>query len=214
MAKTIPEFKLWPLQQVLVSNIRSSVVALTAAVIAVLLGRVPQSCGTQCRAGQQSSARDCPAQRAWSFARRDCTAAAVGEFSARPRRVSAWTWCCELYASGAACQLADSYTACERRSCCCHFGVTLPLVFGVTLLCGLLPSWLVFRRNTATNLQAGHSAGASVSDSRMSKTLLVSQTAMAVLLLSAAHFFLRCFSGCVPLLRECSHNTSRWRRSI
>ena len=67
------------------------------------------------------------------------------------------------------------------------------LVFAVTLVCGLAPSWLVLRRNTAASLKAGHSVGASAADGRMSKVLLVSQTAIAVVLLSAASLLLAVF---------------------
>jgi predicted permease len=70
---------------------------------------------------------------------------------------------------------------------------TLPLVFIVTLLCGLLPSWLILRRNTSANLQSGHAVGASSSDARIGRILLVSQTAVTVLLLSAASLLLAVF---------------------
>jgi predicted permease len=81
----------------------------------------------------------------------------------------------------------------ESGSIALRIGLTVPLVFAVTLLCGLLPSWIVLRRNTSATLQAGHSVGASASDSRMGKVLLVSQTAIAVLLLSASALLLTVF---------------------
>jgi predicted permease len=67
------------------------------------------------------------------------------------------------------------------------------LVLAVTLVCGLAPSWMVLRRNKAANLKAGHSVGASAADGRIGKVLLVSQTAIAVVLLSAASLLLAVF---------------------
>jgi predicted permease len=181
------------LQQVLVSNIHSSVVALTAAVIAVLLVACLNLAGL-------NTARASSRQR--EIALRSALGASRVEIV---RLLLSESFLLALVGSvlglGVAslmlpALLASSPIPIPRASgghAAVIFGVTLLLVFGVTLLCGLLPSWLVLRRNTATSLQAGHSAGASVSDSRMSKTLLVSQTAIAVLLLSAASLLLAVF---------------------
>jgi predicted permease len=193
VAKTIPEFKLWPLQQVLVSNIHSSVVALTAAVIAVLLVACLNLAGLNA-ARASSRQREIALRSALGASRVEIIRLLLSESFLLALAGSALGLAAASLMLPAL--LASSPIPIPRASgghAVVIFAVTLLLVFVVTLLCGLLPSWLVLRRNTSASLQAGHSAGASPTNSTMSKTLLVSQTAIAVLLLSAASLLLTVF---------------------
>jgi hypothetical protein len=88
VSKELPVFIVWPLRQVMVSNVRSSIVTLTAAVVAVLLV-APESRGVECGAGEPEAERDCAAQCAGSVAGCGGAAAAGGEFSAGYVRLGA-----------------------------------------------------------------------------------------------------------------------------
>jgi len=193
ISKTIPEFRLWPLQQVLVSNIRSSLLTLTAAVIAVLLVACFNLAGLMAARASRRQ-REIALRSALGASRfvifrlllsESLLLAVVG--SAMGIAVA------NLMLPSL---LASSPIPIPKGNGS-NLGMlivfTLPVVFAVTLLCGLLPSWLILRRNASDALQTGHSAGASASDVRLSKSLLISQTAVAVLLLSAASLLLASF---------------------
>ena len=62
-----------------------------------------------------------------------------------------------------------------------------------TLVCGLLPGWAVSRRDAQTALAGGQAAGASASQVRMGKSLMVGQVAVAMVLLSASCLLLGSF---------------------
>lgn len=192
VAKNLPEFIVWPLRQVMVSNVRSSIVTLTAAVIAVLLVACLNLAGLN-------------AARASRRQKEIALRAALGASRSGIVRLLL-TESFLLAIGGAAMGIALSVPMLHAlvanspvpiqhagASVAAIMGLTLPLVLGVTLLCGLVPSWLVLRRNSASNLQAGHSVGASAADGRMGKALLVSQTAIAMVLLSAASLLLTVF---------------------
>ncbi|MBS1821418.1 MAG: ABC transporter permease [Acidobacteria bacterium] len=193
VAKTIPEFKLWPLQQVLVSNIHSSIVALTAAVLAVLLVACLNLAGLNA-ARAASREREIALRTALGASRLEIVRLLVSESFLL---AIAGTALGLGVASVMLPALMASAPMVIPRASGAHlaalFAITVVLVFAVTLLCGLLPSWLVLRRSAAANLHARQSAGATAPHGRMSKALLVSQTAIAVLLLSAAALLLAVF---------------------
>jgi predicted permease len=193
IAKTIPEFKLWPLQQVLVSNIHSSIVTLTAAVIAVLLVACLNLAGLNAARASRRQ-REIALRSALGASRAGILRLLLSEsfllaFAGSVLGIAAASLMLPALLASSPIPIPQASGGNTAAIVC----VTLPLVFAVTLLCGLLPSWLVLRRNTSANLQVGHSVGASVPDNRMSKALLVSQTAIAVLLLSAASLLLTVF---------------------
>jgi predicted permease len=193
VTKTIPEFRLWPLQQVLVSNIHSSVVALTAAVLAVLLVACLNLAGLNA-ARASSREREIALRTALGASRFEIIRLLVSESFLLAVVGSVLG----LGVAGVMLPvlLANAPMVIPRTGgehIAAIFAITVLLVFVVTLLCGLMPSWLVLRRNTAANLQTRQSAGASTSHSLMSKVLLISQTAIAVLLLSAASLLLAVF---------------------
>ncbi|WP_213805888.1 ADOP family duplicated permease [Granulicella sp. dw_53] len=190
--QTIPELRVWPLREVMVSNVRSSIVTLTAAVIAVLLVACLNLAGL-------NVARASRRQR--EMALRSALGASRG---AVVRLLLAESFLLAMCGSmlGIVASMPMLHMLLARSpvpilraglSMIATVWLTPLLVFAVTLMCGLAPSWMVLRRNTASNLKAGHSVGASAADGRMSKVLLVSQTAIAVVLLSAASLLLAVF---------------------
>ncbi|MBS1799943.1 MAG: ABC transporter permease [Acidobacteria bacterium] len=193
VAKTIPEFKLWPLQQVLVSNIHSSIVALTAAVLAVLLVACLNLAGLNA-ARAASREREIALRSALGASRFEIVRLLVSEsFLLAIAGTALGLGVASVMLPAL---LANAPMAIPRTGgvhFAAIFAATVLLVFVVTLLCGLLPSWLVLRRSTAANLHTRQTTGASAPHSRMSKALLVAQTAIAVLLLSAASLLLVVF---------------------
>jgi len=193
VTKTVPEFRVWPLRQVLVSNVRTSLLALTGAVLAVLLVACLNLAGLM-------------AARATRRQREIALRSALGASRAGILRLLlSESLLLALISSALGIALSHLMLPALLNSSpiplpqASHTGIstllafTLPIVFAVTLLCGLLPSWLILRRNTSAALQAAHSVGASAADTRVSNLLLVSQIAVAVLLLSAASLLLASF---------------------
>ena len=188
-----PELKLWPLKQVVVSRIHTSIVTLTAAICAVLFVACLNLAGLM-------AARVSKRQR--EIALRMALGASRGEIL---RLLISESLLLAVAGSGLGIVGARFMTLALLRSSpipipqsggaslLMLIAFTLPVVFGVTLLCGLLPAWLVLRRNRSSNLQAGHSIGATAMDARAGKVLLIAQTAVTVLLLSAASLLLAVF---------------------
>ena len=190
---TTPTLTLWPLKQVLVSNIRTSLLALTGAVGAVLFVACLNLAGLM-------AARASKRQR--EIALRTALGASRGAIL---RLLISESFLLALAGSamgvlGARLMvpalLASSPIPMPRTNAgdvLTLLALTLPVVFAVTMVCGLLPSWLTLRRNSSANLQAGHEVGATVSDARVGRVLLVTQTAVTVLLLCAASMLLAVF---------------------
>jgi predicted permease len=65
--------------------------------------------------------------------------------------------------------------------------------FVTALVCGLLPAWTVFRQDAQAAMKGGQAAGGTVSQVRLGKGLMVGQVAVAMVLLSAASLLLGSF---------------------
>ena len=196
VSQTMPELKLWPLKQIMVSNIRTSLLALTAAVCAVLFVACLNLAGLMA-ARASTRQREIALRTALGASRAGiirlllseslliaAAGSALGIIGAR-FIVPLLTKSSPIPMPSALAQTGESLLL--------QIALTLPLVFAVTLVCGLLPSWVMLRRSTSASLQVGHAVGSSSTDVRVGKTLLVLQTAVTVLLLSAASLLLAVF---------------------
>jgi predicted permease len=193
ISKAMPEFRLWPLQAVLVSNIRTSLLVLTAAVIAVLLIACFNLAGLMAARASKRQ-REIALRSALGASRFSILRLLISESLLLAVLGSAFGVVAARFMLPAL--LVSSPLPIPQmngNNLAKLIAFTLPIAVGVTLLCGLLPSWLILQRNSSSGLQAGHSVGATASDSHISRILLVLQTAIAVLLLSAASLLLGSF---------------------
>jgi predicted permease len=192
-APKIQQF-LWPLQRVVVSNARSSLVALSAAVIAVLLMACLNLAGLM---------------TARSIGRRSEIAlrTALGASRAAMLRLLL-TESLVLALAGSLAGLAFarlaaplllSYSPIDLPQLH-HASIDLPVAIfamlvgcGTTLLFGLIPALSIFRTSLGSNLGNTRTAGESAPQQRVSKSLIVAQVALATMLLSAGAFLLSAF---------------------
>jgi predicted permease len=191
--KKMPELRLWPLKNIVVSNVRTSLLALTAAVCAVLLVACSNLAGLM---GSRASSRqrEISLRTALGATRGNVLRLLISESLLLALVGAALGILCARMMGPLL--LKNSPIILPQHNTTSLFteaAFALPLAFAVTLLCGLLPSWLLLRRNTSASLQVGHAVGASSTDVRLGKTLLVAQTAVTVLLLSAASLLLAVF---------------------
>jgi predicted permease len=194
--KLVHEFRVWPLQMVLVSEVRQSLLVLLAAVSAVLLVACLNLAGLM-------TARS--AMRRRELALR----AALGATRAGLLRLLVSE---SLVLAFAGSWLGLVFAQVARPALLAASPFTLPLQplhgiwgrFGVvafvmavgaltTLVCGLLPAWTVFRQDAQAALKGGHAAGGDAAQVRMGKMLMVGQVAVAMVLLSAATLLLGSF---------------------
>ena len=192
-AKLLHEFRVWPLQTVLVSDVRQSLLVLFGAVLAVLLVACLNLAGLMTA---RASVRD----------RELALRTALGATRGRILRLLV----CEslvLAIAGGGFGLALARVA--RPALLAASPLAIPLqthegywgivgfVMGValltTLVCGLLPGWTVFRKDAQSALAGGQAAGAGASQVRMGKSLMVGQVALAMVLLSASCLLLGSF---------------------
>jgi predicted permease len=209
IAQHMPELRVWPLQQVMVSNVRTSLLTLTGAVCAVLLVACLNLAGLM-------------AARASRRQREIALRTALGASRASILRLLISESLLLAVAGGVlgiigarvmepvllkSSPIILPHT--PATSLLVEMALTLPLAFAVTLVCGLLPSWMMLRRRTTSSLQVGHAVGASSTDVRLGKALLVLQTAVTVLLLSAGALLLGVFLRlrATPLGVEPAHLT-------
>jgi predicted permease len=209
LTNEMPTLRMWPLKEVVVSNVRTSLLTLTAAVCAVLLVACLNLAGLMAaRAGKRQ--REIALRSALGASRAGILrlliseslllaliGAALGIFGARVME--------PLLLKSSPIILPQM----RGTSLLIEVALTLPLAFAVTLVSGLLPSWMMLRRDRPLNLQVGHTVGASSTDVRLGKALLVVQTAVTVLLLSAASLLLAVFLRlrATPLGVEAQHLT-------
>jgi predicted permease len=208
--KLLHGYKLWPLQQVLASDVRSSLLTLLAAVVAVLL----VACLNL--AGLASS-------RAIGRTRELVLRASLGASRTSLLRllltesfvlaVAGALLGLVIARAGTPALLAASPIAIPLLHAQASFlelasGVLL-LSLATTLVFGLLPALAVSRSLFAPAVQAtlssGHSTGATRAQARLGRTLIIAQVAFAMMLLSAASLLLGTFlklrsipSGVVP----------------
>lgn len=188
-----PKLRLWPLKDVVVSNVRASLLTLTAAVCAVLLVASLNLAGLM-------TARASRRQREIALR------TALGATPGRILRLLI-AECAVLAVAGSIFGILAAIVMQsllvknspivlpqhDAVSLLTELAITLPLAVAVTLVTGLLPSWSTLRRNRPENLQAGHTVGSSAVDVSLGKALLVAQTGMTVLLLAAASLLFGAF---------------------
>lgn len=193
LTKETPKLRVWPLKDVAVGNVRTSLLTLTSAVCAVLLVACLNLAGLMAARASRRQ-REIALRTALGATRGNVLrlliseslllalgGAALGIIGARMA---------EPLLLKSSPIILPQHTA---TGLLVELSFALPLAFAVTLLCGLLPSWTLLRHNSASSLQVGHNVGASSTDVRLGKTLLVLQTAVTVLLLSAASLLLGVF---------------------
>ena len=192
-AKLLHEFRAWPLQTVLVSDVRQSLLVLFGAVLAVLLVACLNLAGL-------ITARAAARERELALR------TALGATRGRILRLLVCESLVLAVAGGGLglvlariarpALLAASPLAIPVQTQESYWGI-VAFVMGValltTLVCGLLPGWTVSRKDAQTALAGGQAAGASVSQVRMGKSLMVGQVAVAMVLLSAASLLLGSF---------------------
>jgi putative ABC transport system permease protein len=190
--KVLHEFRVWPLEQVVVSGVRTSLLTMLAAVLAVLL--------VACL-----NLSVLMTARAWRTAREMAVRSALGASRANLLRLMM----CEslvLAVVGGALGLWLSRLAVPmllaaapiaipplQRSEWLPAGFALLMACVTTLIFGLLPGWGVLRRGVVSTMQGGGQVGVSAHQARMGDRLMVGQVAVAMVLLSAASLLLGSF---------------------
>lgn len=193
-AKLLHEFRVWPLKDVMASNSRTSVLALAAAVFAVLLVACLNLAGLMTARGSRR-VKEIALRTALGASRRSVlrllmteslllavAGAGLGVVLARaaiPALIAASPVPLPQMHSGLNLWLLASFS----------------LVVGcaTTLIFGLVPALSVFRQNEGNALQSGQPAGATVSQVRLGRLLLVGQVAVATVLLTSASLLLGSF---------------------
>lgn len=185
-------FRVWPLQQVVVSAVRMSLLTMLAAVLAVLLVACLNLAVLM-------------TARTWRRAREMAVRSALGASRANLLRLMM----CEslvLALAGGGLGLLLSRLAVPVLLRTAPIAILpmrgnewLPVVFALAMACattlifGLLPGWGVLRRNTGPVLQGGGQVGVTAHQARMGNRLMVVQVAVAMVLLSAAALLLGSF---------------------
>jgi predicted permease len=187
--KALHEFRVWPLQQVVVSGVRTSLLTMLAAVLAVLL--------VACL-----NLSVLMTARTWRRAREMAVRSALGASRGNLLRLMM----CEslvlaLVGGGLGLWLsrltvpvllatAPIAIPPMQRSEWLPAGFALAMACVTTLIFGLLPGWGVLRRDAGSTLQGGGQVGVSARQARMGDWLMVGQVAVAMVLLSAASLLL------------------------
>lgn len=190
--KALHEFRVWPLQQVVVSGVRTSLLTMLAAVLAVLL--------VACL-----NLSVLMTARAWRRAREMAVRSALGASRGNLLRLMM----CEslvLALVGGGLGLWLSRLAVPVLLATAPIAIPplqrsewLPAVFALLMACvttlifGLLPGWGVLRRGVVSTMQGGGQVGVSAHQARMGDRLMVGQVAVAMVLLSAASLLLGSF---------------------
>ena len=192
--KLLHEFRVWPLQSVLVSEVRRSLLVLFAAVAAVLLVACLNLAGLMMA-------------RASRRHRELALRAALGATRGSLLRLLA----CESFllalAGGV---LGLALEAFARPALLAASPLALPLLqahhsdWGVfayvaavavltTMVCGLVPAWAVFRQDARTLVSGNQSTGDTQAQARTARILLIGQVALSMVLLSGASLLLGSF---------------------
>jgi len=190
--KTLHEFRVWPLQQVVVSDVRTSLLTMLAAVLAVLLVACLNLAVLM-------------TARTWRRGREMAVRSALGASRTNLLRLMM----CEslllaLVGGGLGLWLSQLAVPILLRTAPIPIppmqgGGWLPAVFALLIACvttlifGLLPGWSVLRRDAGAALQGTGQIGASVHQAKLGNGLMVVQVAVAMVLLSAASLLLGSF---------------------
>ena len=190
----VPQERLWPLQQILVSGARASLLALSAAVLAILLMTCLNLAGLISaravkRQGEMALRAALGAGRA-SVVRLLLVESLVLALAGSILGVVVASAAVPLLLASSPIDLPQLRSA----------AVSMPSVLfavaaglGTTLLFGLLPALVVSRRTISTRLQGSRSAGGSAPQQRIERALLVAQVALATTLLSTGAVLLGTF---------------------
>jgi predicted permease len=189
--KLVHEFRVWPLQQVLVSNVKTSLLTMLGAVLAVLMVACLNLAVLM-------------TARAWRRQREMAVRSALGASRSNLLRLMM----CESFVVafvGGALGLWLSRLAVPLLLSTAPIAIPpmqragwMPAVFALLVACmttlvfGLLPGWSVLRRSEAVTLQGGQ-AGVSIRQARLGDRLMVGQVVVAMVLLSAASLLLGSF---------------------
>jgi predicted permease len=188
--RAMHEFTVQPLQDVVVSAVKQSLLVLMAAVMAVLLVACLNLAGLM-------TARAATRQRELAVR----TALGATRFGLLRLLVSE-SMVLALTGSGLGLGLARvarplllanspmTIPAASAASVWSVVGFVVAVAFATTMVCGLMPAWTVFRQDAQAAMKGGQTAGGSVSQVRMGKGLMVGQVAVAMVLLSAASLLL------------------------
>lgn len=187
------QFLLQPLQAVIVSEVRQSLLVLLAAVMAVLLVACLNLAGLM-TARAATRQRELAVRTALGATRFGLLRLLVSESLVLALAGSALGL--GLARAARPLLLANSPIAIPSVQAA-NVGSVVAFVVAVafltTLVCGLLPAWTVFRQDAQMGLKGGKSAGGSVSQVRLGKGLMIGQVAVAMVLLSAASLLLGSF---------------------
>lgn len=190
--KALHEFRVWPLQQVTVSGVRTSLLTLFAAVLAVLLVACLNLAVLM-------------TARAWRRSREMAVRSALGANRADLLRLmmceslvlalvggGLGLWLSRL-AVPVLLETAPIAIPPMQSSGCLPPVFALLMAGATTLIFGLLPSWSVLRRDTGSTLQGASQVGISAHQGKMGDRLMVVQVAVSMVLLSAASLLLGSF---------------------
>ena len=192
--KQVHEFRVWPLKTVLVSEVRKSLLVLLSAVSAVLLMACLNLAGLM-TARMAMRRRELGLRTALGATRFGLLRLLVSE--SLVLALAGGGLGLLVVRVGRPVLLAASPLSLPMEAG--HGGqwAVVTFVLGVacatTLLCGLAPGWTVFRQDAQAALKGGQGAGATASQVRMGKGLIVGQVAVAMVLLSAASLLLGSF---------------------
>ena len=188
------EFRVWPLKDVMASDSRTSLLALAAAVAAVLLVACLNLAGLMTARGSR---------RAKEIALRTALGASRGSVL-RLLMVESLL----LAVGGAALGAVLAWAAIPALIAASpvhvpqmHSGLNVWLLAGfslvvacaATLVFGLIPALGVFRQDAGNALQSGQPVGATTSQMRLGRVLIVGQVAVATVLLVSASLLLGSF---------------------
>jgi predicted permease len=188
------EYRAWPLKTVIVTDVKQSLLALLAAVVAVLLVACLNLAGLM-------------TARASTRTRELALRTALGATRGGLLRLLV---CESLILAVAGGVLGLGIAQVAKPALVASAPMVIPVVHGAggwwsvvgvvavvafltTLVCGLLPGWTVFRQDAQAALKGGQGAGANVAQMRVGKGLMVGQVAVAMVLLSAASLLLGSF---------------------
>ena len=192
--KLLHEFRVWPLKDILVGDAQTSLLALTWAVIAVLLVACLNLAGLMtARASQRT--REIAIRTALGASR-----------SSVLRLLMCESLMLALAGGGLGILLARTMIPALLTAPPLHLPAVyqntpswLLAVCGLLIACattvvfGLIPALGIYRQDESGTLQSGHSIGASASQTRLAKGLIIGQVAVAMVLLTSASLLLGSF---------------------
>jgi predicted permease len=191
--KLVHEFRVWPLKEVMVSRVRPSLLALTAAVIAVLLVACLNLAGLMMARGSRRT-REIALRTALGATRGSVLRLLLCEslLLALAGGVLGLLLARAMIPALLAASPLPLPQMQQNAGSWPLLGFSLLVACAATLVFGLIPALGVCHPDAGA-LQSGHSIGTSPSQARLGKTLMIGQVALAMVLLSAASLLLGSF---------------------